>query len=107
MVTLLTVDGVEEVDYTPSDVEIRDALGDRGLYGIVLDGDVTWIRLSSGLGWWTIVHGRRVTATVAPVGWCWVADGCGDRGCWSPSLACIPGEVRALCDRCGMECVED
>jgi len=106
MVTLLTVDGVEEVDYAPSDVEIRDALDDPGLYGMVL-GNVTWIRLSSGAGWWTVVHGRRVTATVAPVGWCWVADGCGDRGCWSPSLARIPGEVRALCGDCSVEYVED
>jgi len=100
MVMLLTVDGVEEVDYTPSDAEIRDALVDSGLYGIVLD-DVTWIKSSSGVGWWTIVHGRRVTATVADLGWCWVVDGCGARECWSPELSRIPDEVRAMC------CVEN
>jgi len=29
-----------------------------------------------------------------------VADGLGARGYWSPALACIPGEVRALCGGC-------
>ena len=61
---------------------------------------VTWMRLSSGAGWWTVIGGRRVTATLAAIGWCWVADGCGARGYWSPALACIPGEVRALCGGC-------
>jgi hypothetical protein len=49
MVTLLTFDGVEDVDYTPSDAEIRASLDDSGLYGMVL-GSVTWMRLSSGAG---------------------------------------------------------
>jgi len=101
MVTLLTFDGVEDVDYTPSDAEIRASLDDRALYGMVLGG-VTWMRLVSGAGWWTVVCNRRVTATLAAVGWCWVADGCGARGYWSPALACIPGEVHALCG-----CVRD
>jgi len=96
MVTLLTLDGVEDVDYVPSDAEVRASLDDRALYGMVLGG-VTWMRLVSGAGWWTIVCGRRVTAMVAPVGWCWVADGLGARGYWTSSLACIPAEVRALC----------
>jgi hypothetical protein len=99
MVTLLTLDGVEDVDYVPSDLEIRASLDDSGLYGMVLGG-VTWMRLTSGVGWWTVIGGRRVTATLAAVGWCWVADGLGARGYWSPALACIPGEVRALCGGC-------
>jgi len=99
MVTLLTLDGVEDVDYTPSDAEIRASLDDSGLYGMVLGG-VTWMRLSSGAGWWTVVCNRRVTATLAAIGWCWVADGLGARGCWSPALAFIPAEVRALCGGC-------
>jgi len=99
MVTLLTFDGVEDVDYVPSDAEVRASLDDAGLYGMVLNG-VTWMRLSSGAGWWTVIGGRRVTATPAAVGWCWVADGLGVRGYWSPALACIPGEVRALCGGC-------
>jgi hypothetical protein len=49
-----------------------------------------------------VICNRRVTATLAAVGWCWVADGCGARGYWSPALVCIPGEVRALCG-----CAED
>jgi len=98
MVTLLTFDGVEDVDYVPSDAEVRASLDDAGLYGMVLNG-VTWMRLSSGAGWWTVVCNRRVTATLAAVGWCWVADGLG-RGYWSPALACIPGEVRVLCGGC-------
>jgi hypothetical protein len=99
MVMLLTVDGVEEVDYAPSDAEVRDALFDAALYGMVLD-DVTWIKSSSVVGWWTVIYGRRVTAAMAALGWCWVADGCGNRGYWSPALACIPSEVRALCGDC-------
>ena len=95
MVTLLTLDGVEDVDYTPSDAEIRASLDDAGLYGMVL---------APGAGWWTVVCNRRVTATLAAVGWCWVADGLGARGYWSPALACIPGEVRALC---GDGCADD
>jgi len=101
MVTLLTFDGVEDVDYVPSDAEVRVSLDDAGLYGMVLNG-VTWMRLSSGAGWWTVIGGRRVTATLAAVGWCWVADGFGARGYWSPALACVPAEVRALCG-----CVRD
>jgi hypothetical protein len=101
VVTLLTFDGVEDVDYTPSDAEIRASLDDSGLYGMVLGG-VTWMRLSSGAGWWTVVCNRRVTATLAAVGWCWVADGLGARGYWSPALACVPAEVRVMCG-----CVED
>jgi hypothetical protein len=99
MVTLLTFDGVEDVDYTPSDAEIRASLDDAGLYGMVLNG-VTWMRLSSGAGWWTVIRNRRVTATVAAIGWCWVADGCGARGYWSPALACVPAEVRSMCGGC-------
>jgi len=99
MVTLLTLDGVEDVDYVPSDAEVRASLDDAGLYGMVLNG-VTWMRLSSGAGWWTVIGGRRVTATLAAVGWCWVADGLGARGYWSPALACVPTEVRALCSGC-------
>jgi hypothetical protein len=99
MVTLLTFDGVEDVDYTPSDAEIRASLDDSGLYGMVLGG-VTWMRLSSGAGWWTVICNRRVTATLAAVGWCWVADGCGARGYWSPALACVPAEVRSMCGDC-------
>jgi len=101
MVTLLTFDGVEDVDYTPSDAEVRASLDDSGLYGMVLNG-VTWMRLVSGAGWWTVICNRRVTATLAAIGWCWVTDGCGARGYWSPALACIPGEVRVMCG-----CVED
>jgi hypothetical protein len=101
MVTLLTMDGVEDVDYTPSDAEIRVALDDRALYGMVLNG-VTWIRLASGFGWWTVIRNRRVTATLAALGWCWVVDGLGVRGYWSPALASIPAEVRVMCG-----CVED
>jgi hypothetical protein len=101
MVTLLTLDGVEDVDYVPSDLEIRASLDDSGLYGMVLGG-VTWMRLTSGVGWWTVIGGRRVTATLAAVGWCWVADGLGARGYWSPALACVPAEVRVMCG-----CVED
>jgi len=101
MVTLLTLDGVEDVDYVPSDLEIRASLDDAGLYGMVLNG-VTWMRLSSGAGWWTVICNRRVTATLAAVGWCWVADGLGARGYWSPALACVPAEVRVMCG-----CVED
>jgi len=96
MVTLLTLDGVEEIDYVPSDAEIRASLDDPGLYGMVL-GAVIWIRLSSGAGWWTVLFGKRLTVTLAPVGWCWVMDGLGARGYWSPALACVPVEVRALC----------
>jgi hypothetical protein len=99
MVTLLTLDGVEDVDYTPSDAEIRASLDDSGLYGMVLGG-VTWMRLSSGAGWWTVICNRRVTATLAAVGWCWVADGCGARGYWSPALACVPADVRSMCGGC-------
>jgi hypothetical protein len=99
MVTLLTLDGVEDVDYVPSDLEIRASLDDSGLYGMVLGG-VTWMRLTSGVGWWTVIGGRRVTATLAAIGWCWVADGLGARGYWSPALACVPAEVRALCGGC-------
>jgi hypothetical protein len=101
MVTLLTLDGVEDVDYVPSDAEVRASLDDAGLYGMVLNG-VTWMRLSSGAGWWTVICNRRVTATLAAVGWCWVADGLGARGYWSPALACVPAEVRVMCG-----CVED
>jgi len=103
MVTLLTLDGVEDVDYVPSDAEVRASLDDRALYGMVLNG-VTWMRLVSGAGWWTVVCDRRVTATLAAVGWCWVADGLGARGYWSPALACVPTEVRALC---GDGCADD
>jgi hypothetical protein len=99
MVTLLTLDGVEEIDYVPSDAEIRASLDDAGLYGMVLHG-VTWMRLVSGVGWWTVIGGRRITATLAAIGWCWVADGFGARGYWSPALACVPAEVRALCGGC-------
>jgi len=103
MVTLLTLDGVEEIDYVPSDAEIRASLDDAGLYGMVLHG-VTWMRLVSGVGWWTVIGGRRITATLAAIGWCWAADGPGERGYWSPALACVPAEVRALC---GDSCVEE
>ena len=103
MVTLLTLDGVEDVDYVPSDAEIRVALDDAGLYGMVLNG-VTWMRLTSGVGWWTVICNRRVTVTLAAIGWCWVADGFGARGYWSPALACVPAEVRVLC---GDGCADD
>jgi hypothetical protein len=99
MVTLLTMDGVEDIDYTPSDAEIRMSLDDRALYGMVL-GNVTWIRLASGVGWWTILFGKRLTVTLAALGWCWVMDGLGDRGYWSPALSAVPGEVRAMCGGC-------
>jgi len=90
MVTLLTVDGVEEIDYLPSDAEIRTSLDDCALYGILLHG-VTWIRLSSGAGWWTIIGGRRVVATL---GWCWFTDD--GRGYWSPTLASVSSEACAM-----------
>jgi len=95
MVTLLTLDGVEEIDYTPSDAEIRASLDDPGLYGMVL-GVVTWIRLSSGVGWWTVLFGKRLTVTLAPVGWCWVMDGLGERGYWSPALSAVIADVCAM-----------
>ena len=95
MVTLLTLDGVEDVDYAPSDLEIRASLDDSGLYGMVLGG-VTWMRLVSGSGWWTVIGGRRVTATLAPVGWCWAADGLGARGYWSATLASVVADVCAM-----------
>jgi hypothetical protein len=41
-----------------------------------------------------------VTVTLAAIGWCWVADGLGARGYWSPALACVPAEVRVLCGGC-------
>jgi len=106
MVTLLTFDGVEDVDYVPSDAEVRASLDDAGLYGMVLHG-VTWMRLSSGVGWWTVIGGRRITVTLAAIGWCWAVDGPGERGYWSPALACIPGEVRALCGGCAEDEDED
>jgi len=93
MVTLLTADGVEEIDYLPSDAEIRTSLDDAGLYGMVVDG-VTWIRLSSGVGWWTVLAGRRVAATLAALGWCWVTDD--GRGYWSPTLASVASEACAM-----------
>jgi len=99
MVALLTLDGVEEIDYTPSDAEIRASLDDPGLYGMVL-GVVTWIRLSSGVGWWTVLLGRRLTVTLAPVGWCWVMDGLGERGYWSPSLSAVVADVCAMYGGC-------
>jgi len=95
MVTLLTLDGVEEVDYTPSDAEIRASLDDAGLYAMML-GVVTWIRLASGAGWWTVLFGRRIVVTLAPVGWCWVMDGLGARGYWSPALSAVVADVCAM-----------
>ena len=99
MVTLLTADGVEEVDYTPSDAEIRASLDDPGLYGMVLGG-VTWMRLSSGAGWWTVLFGKRLVVTLAPVGWCWVMDGLGNRGYWSPALSSVVADVCAMYGGC-------
>jgi len=99
MVTLLTFDGVEDVDYTPSDAEIRVALDDRALYGMVLNG-VTWMRLSSGAGWWTVLFGKRLVVTLAPVGWCWVMDGLGNRGYWSATLSAVVADVCAMCGGC-------
>ena len=99
MVTLLTLDGVEEIDYTPSDAEIRASLDDPGLYGMVL-GVVTWIRLSSGAGWWTVLFGRRLVVTLAPVGWCWVMDGLGNRGYWSAALSAVVADVCAVYGGC-------
>jgi hypothetical protein len=99
MVTLLTLDGVEEIDYVPSDAEIRASLDDAGLYGMVLHG-VTWMRLVSGVGWWTVIGGRRVTATLAAVGWCWAADGPGERGYWSPALSSVIADVCAMYGGC-------
>jgi hypothetical protein len=99
MVTLLTADGVEEVDYTPSDAEIRASLDDPGLYGMVL-GVVTWMRLSSGAGWWTVLFGKRLVVTLAPVGWCWVMDGLGNRGYWSATLSAVVADVCAMYGGC-------
>jgi len=99
MVMLLTADGVEEIDYTPSDAEIRASLDDAGLYGMVLHG-VTWMRLVSGVGWWTVIGGRRVTATLAAVGWCWAVDGPGERGYWSPALSSVIADVCAMYGGC-------
>ena len=98
MVTLLTADGVEEVDYTPSDAEIRASLDDPGLYGMVLGG-VTWMRLISVPGWWTVLFGRRLIATLAPAGWCWVMDGFG-RGYWSHALSAVVADVCAVYGGC-------
>jgi len=95
MVTLLTLDGVEEIDYVPSDAEIRVSLDDAGLYGMVLGG-VTWMRLVSGAGWWTVLFGRRLVVTLASVGWCWVMDGLGNRGYWSPALSSVIADVCAM-----------
>jgi len=99
MVTLLTLDGVEEIDYVPSDAEIRASLDDAGLYGMVLHG-VTWMRLVSGVGWWTVIGGRRITATLAAIGWCWVMDGLGERGYWSPALSAVVADVCAMYGGC-------
>jgi hypothetical protein len=77
MVMLLTADGVEEVDYTPSDAEIRASLDDPGLYGMVL-------------------FGKRLVVTLAPVGWCWVMDGLGNRGYWSAALSAVVADVCAM-----------
>jgi len=99
MVTLLTLDGVEEIDYTPSDAEIRASLDDAGLYGMVLHG-VTWMRLVSGVGWWTVIGGRRITATLAAIGWCWVMDGPGERGYWSATLSAVVADVCAMYGGC-------
>jgi len=99
MVTLLTMDGVEDIDYAPSDAEIRVSLDDPGLYGMVVDG-VTWVRLSSGAGWWTVICNRRVTATIAAIGWCWLADGPDSRGYWSPTLSAVVGDVCAMYGGC-------
>jgi len=99
MVTLLTLDGVEDVDYAPSDAEIRASLDDRALYGMVLHG-VTWMRLVSGVGWWTVIGGRRITATLAAIGWCWAADGLDARGYWSATLSAVVGDVCAMYGGC-------
>jgi len=99
MVTLLTLDGVEDVGYTPSDAEIRASLDDPGLYGMVLGG-VTWIKLSSGAGWWTILFGKRLVVTMASLGWCWVMDGLGDRGYWSATLSSVIADVCAMYGGC-------
>ena len=99
MVTLLTADGVEEVDYTPSDAEIRASLDDPGLYGMVLGG-VTWMRLISVPGWWTVLFGRRLIVTLAPAGWCWTVDGPGERGYWSPALSAVVADVCAVYGGC-------
>jgi hypothetical protein len=98
MVTLLTADGVEEVDYTPSDAEIRASLDDPGLYGMVLGG-VTWMRLISVPGWWTVLFSRRLIVTLAPAGWCWVMDGFG-RGYWSHALSAVVADVCAVYGGC-------
>jgi len=94
MVMLLTADGVEEVDYVPSDAEIRASLDDPGLYGMVLGG-VTWMRLISVPGWWTVLFGKRLIVTLAPAGWCWVMDGFG-RGYWSHALSAVVADVCAV-----------
>jgi len=99
MVTLLTADGVEEVDYTPSDAEIRASLDDPGLYGMVLGG-VTWMRLISVPGWWTVLFGKRLIVTLAPAGWCWVMDGFGNRGYWSATLSAVVADVCAVYGGC-------
>ena len=99
MVMLLTADGVEEVDYTPSDAEIRASLDDPGLYGMVLGG-VTWMRLISVPGWWTVLFGRRLIVTLAPAGWCWAVDGPGERGYWSPALSSVIADVCAMYGGC-------
>ena len=99
MVTLLTLDGVEDVDYAPSDAEIRASLDDRALYGMVLHG-VTWMRLVSGVGWWTVIGGRRISASLAAIGWCWAADGPGERGYWSATLSAVVGDVCAMYGGC-------
>jgi len=98
MVTLLTLDGVEEIDYTPSDAEIRASLDDPGLYGMVLGG-VTWMRLISVPGWWTVLFGKRLIVTLAPAGWCWVMDGFG-RGYWSHALSAVVADVCAMYGGC-------
>jgi len=98
MVMLLTADGVEEVDYTPSDAEIRASLDDPGLYGMVLGG-VTWMRLISVPGWWTVLFNRRLIVTLAPAGWCWVMDGFG-RGYWSHALSAVVADVCAVYGGC-------
>jgi hypothetical protein len=98
MVTLLTLDGVEEIDYTPSDAEIRASLDDPGLYGMVLGG-VTWMRLISVPGWWTVLFGKRLIVTLAPAGWCWVMDGFG-RGYWSHALSAVVADVCAVYGGC-------
>jgi hypothetical protein len=99
MVTLLTMDGVEEIDYMPSDCEIRASLDDPGLYGMVLNG-VTWIRLASGVGWWTVLFGKRLTVTLAALGWCWVMDGLGARGYWSAALSSVIADVCSMYGGC-------